>query len=963
MVDFGLAELKEFAQIKEEEIVGTFSYMSPEQSGIIRKPIDERSDLYSVGVIFYQLLTGDLPFKGKDISTILHQQIAKVPDSPSKLKKDIPKILEEIVLKLLNKEQEERYQSAKGLLADLRRYQDGERDFVLGKEDKLIKLPFSTRLVGREEEISHLKDLFNQASGGKGKVCLISGEAGRGKTRLVEELRGYVYEKGGVFLSGRCLDQENKIPYQPFREALDEYIRSLHRRKKEDKEQIIESMKESVGESGEIIITLNPLMKEILRDVPSLVPLEPDRETKRFLMICSRFFRNLGEAGRPVVLSLDDLQWADEGSLSLLREIVQDIGKSPLLILGTYRDNEVTSEHSLVKLKSEAEERELPLEEINLSLFDYLRMNRLVASLLLEEEDSTREISRYILDKSKGNPFFAIETLRQLVDEKVICHQSGLWNVDWERLQEAEISPTILDVVLRRIALLKGEEANLLSYAAIIGREFDLNLLFKLSELEKEGVVSIVDRAIDLQLLEESLTEKGRILFVHDRIKEAFYQKVGGEWLKTAEGLGEVHLRMGRNDDAIGIFNEILPFKVKDIEKAKIYRQLSTAYLNKGDWSSCEEQGRRGLRLLGEKLPLTKAGVFLGLAKELFIHILHNSFFPRIFTRKEGKQVDEKYPLIIWLYLPLAWMYILSDTAKFVRTAIRLLNIAEGMIGKSKELGMGIGGYASVCMAIPLFKRAIKYHEKGLSLRRELGDEWGVAQSLQWMGHCYQWKGEYQNSTKYFQESLTRFQNMGDVREMGVTLIGLAYSYYYSSDYKRAIDNACQCLEIAQNMNDNYEISNSAAILSWLYTEMGEFDKAEEWGIKSLTLSEEKGIFFINCLAKIHLGHLNLERGKPADALKYLEKAKILNEKSNFLKDYVVLLYPYLAEAYLMQFIAAAEDITVKEKELYLKKIRRACKDALHKNRSWATHYGGALRIQGKYYALIRKGKKAEEFF
>lgn len=1044
LIDFGLAELREFSHRRQEEIVGTFSYMSPEQSGITGKPVDERSDLYSLGVLFYQLLTGELPFRGKDISQLLHQQVAKAPDPPGKLKEDIPKVLEEIVLKLLKKEQEERYQSAKGLSADLKRYQEGETDFVLGKEDRLVRLAFRTRLIGREEEISKLKDLLNQTGRGKGRVCLIRGKAGSGKTRLAEELRGYVYGKRGIFVRGRCFDQENKIPYQPFKEALDEYIHTIQKMKEEERERVIGRVKEGVGEWGEIVVRLNPLMKEILGDVPPLVQLQSDRETKRFLMICSRLFRNLGHPENPVVVLLDDLQWSDEGSLLLLGEIVKDIGRSPLLIVGTYREDELTSTHSLMRLKREAEERGLPLEEIPVRPFDYPCMNRLVANLLFEDEGNTKEISRYLLEKSRGNPFFAIETLRLLVDQKVVFHQKGCWVTNLQRLGEIEISPTILDIVIRRIALLEETEISLLSYAAVIGREFELELLFGLTELRKEKVVSIVDRAIELQLLERSLGERGKVLFVHDRIKDAFYQKIGRkkraqlhleiakaiegknreglfgvifdlahhyteggdkdksleyalpaaqrakegyaneeairyftlakglleekggkgskEWIETAEGLGEVYLRIVKSDDAIEVLNEILPFKVENIEKARVYKQLSAAYFKKGDWHNCEVQGRAGLRLLGEYFPITKAGVVLGLAKELFVHILH-SLFPRIFDLREGRQADEKYPLMMWIYYSLIWMYVLSDTDNFLRCVLRILNIAERRIGRSKELGMSIGAYASVCMAIPLFKRALRYHEKGLRLKEELGDEWGVAQSLQIIGFYYLWKGEYEKSIHYSQESLDRFRKIGDTREMEISLHGLYSNYFYSSDYRRGIDLVYRRLEITQDIIEYYGISNSKEWLSRFYIEMGEYAKAEENAKKSLALSEEREILLMSCVANINLGYLNLERGNPHDAIQFLEKAKILNETNSFVKDFVVFLYTYLAEASIMKYLLEEKDIPAREKRLGLKKIKKACRDALGQTKSWKNHYGGALRVQGKYYALIGKKRRAEKLF
>ncbi|MFH0926158.1 MAG: serine/threonine-protein kinase [bacterium] len=239
IIDFGLAQLMYLSMIEEaEEIIGTFSYMSPEQSGIVRKPIDERSDLYSLGIIMYQLFSGELPFKGDTVSILLHQHIARKPLPLHQIKKEIPPILEEITLKLLEKAQETRYQTAKGLLADLKRYKQGETSFPLGKSDRGGKPCYRTALMSRSDEFRTLKILYNFAHHGRGGLCLISGEAGQGKSRFVEEFRAFVYEQGGEFISGKCFDQENKFPYQAIQEAINEYVSKIGQLTKEEQNRI-----------------------------------------------------------------------------------------------------------------------------------------------------------------------------------------------------------------------------------------------------------------------------------------------------------------------------------------------------------------------------------------------------------------------------------------------------------------------------------------------------------------------------------------------------------------------------------------------------------------------------------------------------------------------------------------------------------------------------------------------------
>ena len=673
ILDFGLAQLMEFTEIKnEDEVVGTFSYMSPEQAGMTRKPVDERSDLYSLGVIFYEMLTGELPFKGRDVGTILHQQAARKPTSPATIRPGIPPILEEMVLKLLNKEPEERYQTARGLLADLKRYQSGEVSFLIGKEDRLRKLSYRTRLIGREQELEQLKKIFDQSFTGQGQICLISGDAGLGKSRLIDEIRRYAYERGGVLINGKCFSQENKIPYQPFKDALNEYLYFLSQEDAGEQEAAKARMKELLGQLGGIMLGFNPHLKDILGVMPPLVPLDAERKNRRFLMVSSRFFCGLGKENAPCVLFIDDLHWADDGTLSLLTEMSEEIKNHPFLLVGTFRGNEVSETHGLARLKNEAAQKSYALHEIDLKPFDHERLKKFTAELLLEDEARVEDLTRYVLNKSKGNPFFAIELIRQLVDEKALVYQEGtrFWQINWDQVNRISVPVTIVDLVLRRIETLDKDLLILLSCAAFIGREFELDLLFLVMDFNQEKATALLDEAVVLQLIEVGKV-KGRMLFVHDRVRDAFYKRltvderkkihlrialaieelhkndlesvlfdllhhymeVGDkdkvlryclpaaskakesyaneeaircyaaalaileekgeqasmQWLEAKEGLATVYLTIGRNDEAIEISHQILPFKKTPVEKAGIYKQIGGAYFKKGDWLKCED--------------------------------------------------------------------------------------------------------------------------------------------------------------------------------------------------------------------------------------------------------------------------------------------------------------------------------------------------------------------------------------
>ncbi|MFH1767989.1 MAG: AAA family ATPase, partial [Candidatus Omnitrophota bacterium] len=526
LLDFGLSRILELEKIKDRnEIAGTFGYMSPEQTGILKRQIDERSDLYSLGVVFYQLITDSLPFKADDIGSLVHQQVAKIPAAPAKIITGLPKVINQIIIKALDKDPDRRYQSAGGLSADLEKFQKGELDFSIGSRDRMARIIYQTRLIGRDNELSKLKEMFNYARDSRGCACFIAGEAGRGKSRLVNELRRHIYEHGGIVISGKCYRQENKAPYQPFKEALAEYVDMAGKLPPGAKEEAVKKNRLALGDLGEVVFCLTPLMKNLLGEFPPLVELDPEKENQRFLNVASKFLCDLGDKDKPLIIFLDDIQWADDGTLTLIHEILSRISQKPLFIIGTYRDNEVNPSSNLIKIIRTANESNFPLNEIFLGLFNLESTEEMIACLLFEDKNYLRPLSEYIYNQSKGNPYFTIEVVRQLVDEKVLSYEDYRWRFDEGKLRTVSIPATLVDTVLRRIKLLDQNKLELFSYAAVIGREFDMELLYLLSNRPQEDIVDAVDEAIFLQLLERD-PKMNKIIFIHERIRAAFYSRL-----------------------------------------------------------------------------------------------------------------------------------------------------------------------------------------------------------------------------------------------------------------------------------------------------------------------------------------------------------------------------------------------------------------------------------------------------
>ncbi len=1036
--DFGLAHLKDFSRISEPgEIAATFSYMSPERSGIIRDKVNGTSDLYSLGVIFYQLAAGQLPFRGRDVSTIIHQHIAMLPESPSEINAEVPEILSAIIMKLLEKEPGRRYQSAQGLLDDLLKFQAGETDSIILRKEQFLKLNYKTELIGREEEYGRLMSIFDRMLGGAGGLFLINGESGRGKTRLVEELLENVYYHRGTFIEGAFPPGENKTPYVAISEALDVYLRFFNEYPEARKKEIIDGMKSSLGNLGEIIMKLNPRMKEIVGDSPPLQEIRQDRELKRFLMTATQFFYNLSRAENGLVIILDHLQWMDEGSSALLTELIKGIREHPLLLIGIYRSDELGSESSLVKFLEGIRSGEYPVEEIHLPPFSATAMNMFIASLLNVPIDHITEIAAFIQQKSKGNPYFAAEIAKHLLGENALFLRDNRWMMNHSVLDQMEISSTLIDFILKKISLLSEREKELLTCASAIGRKFDLSLLFRISRLQHEEVVAIIDRAIELQLLEEDPVKKGSLVFFHDRIHEAFYHtmdtserrvlhleigraieemnsaNVGpaifelarhyiesadkgkileyaypaglkalenfaneealkffllvryiieekgnrgdAQWIDTMEYISNIYLTIGENEKTIEIFNVLLKHVKARNRRAQAYKMLSQAYFTRGDWNECEEHARLGLELLGENLPVKRLPVLVGIVKELLLYVI-NSWDRKAMETVREKSDSARSRIIIKFFMTLSWMYILSDIFKFFRLVLRMVNISRKKLGKSKELGMSLAVFASLLMVIPFFKRADRHHRVAIRMREELNDQYGTAQSLQFMGYCSCYQGDYYRSIEYFNRARAIFGGIGDVWEIAMILNGLGYSNFYLGNYNEMISNFSQYLDISRKLNDYYGISVSKANLCMAYAQKGDFEEAEKWGMQALALSREKELWYPHCFANINYGYLKMEMGNYDEAAGYLESARKLYYGNNFLKDYTVYLFPFLAEAYLEVFKTGRSRIN-------RAMAARACRESLRHTKKWVNHYASALRVNAKFFAFEGNHRKADAFF
>jgi transcriptional regulator with GAF, ATPase, and Fis domain/serine/threonine protein kinase len=528
--DFGLSRVISHSRKEQRETSGTYCYMSPEQAGLIRCPVDSRTDLYSLGILLYRLLTNRLPFRGRDVPELFNQMITLVPQKPSRLNPEIPEILDTVIARLIDKDPEKRYQTAEGLCHDLSLIQAGKPPERLSCDDPARRMMFRTRHIGREKPLEILRRAFQNASRGSGSVCLISGEPGAGKSRLCNEFATWALQQNALCLNAGCVSYDNQSPYQIFSDLLIKYINQIEVVPEALRNECYQKIRSSAGELAGLLGKLNPLLAQVLGALPEVVPLETEKEQKRFVSVCAKVFLGLGDAARPAVLILDDLQWTDQGSMDILYDIWLHIAGSPLLVVGCYRDKEVSQDHPLMRCCSQACFSDLPLYELPLAPFAQNDIEELLNALMRTKAPWTSELAAFVMRKSAGNPLYALEIVRQLVGKEVLAWHGGQWRFNRGVLGKINIPDAMVEAVMSRISSIDDRLAELLSLCALIGKRFSVDFLLLLPDIgSSERIVTLLETAVELELIEWDPNRKGVLVFLHDRIREAFAARLSPE--------------------------------------------------------------------------------------------------------------------------------------------------------------------------------------------------------------------------------------------------------------------------------------------------------------------------------------------------------------------------------------------------------------------------------------------------
>ncbi len=546
LTGFGLASRLPRERQAPETIAGTLAYMAPEQTGRMNRSIDSRSDLYSFGVTLYEMLTGSLPFKASDPIEWVHCHIAKQPQSPGERVETIPETLSEIVMKLLAKTAEDRYQTAAAVEHDLRRcladWQELRRinAFALGEHGTCDRLLIPEKLYGREREVDTLVAAFDRIiRSSTPELVLVTGYSGIGKSSVVNELHKVLVPPRGLFASGKFDQYRRDIPYSTLVQAFQSLVRTLLGKSDTELAHWRDALQEALDINGRLMTDLIPELKLIIGEPPPVPPLEPQQAQHRFLLVFRRFIGVFAREEHPLALFLDDLQWLDAATLDLLEDLLTSSDVHHLMLVGAYRSNEVDDTHPLTGKLHAIRNAGGRIDEITLAPLAKAHIEQLIAEALHDEHARIEPLAQLVLDKTAGNPFFVIQFLHALADEQLLSfdHDERQWSWEPDRIHAKGYTDNIVDLMVGKLARLPIETQQALQQLACLGNVAGVTSLSTVLGLPKAQIRAVLWDAIRLELVERL---EGAYRFVHDRIHEAAYSLI------PMASRAEAHLRIGR---------------------------------------------------------------------------------------------------------------------------------------------------------------------------------------------------------------------------------------------------------------------------------------------------------------------------------------------------------------------------------------------------------------------------------
>ncbi|MEG4944175.1 AAA family ATPase [Microcoleus sp. F4-D5] len=569
LIDFSIASLlpRETQEIHNPNLLeGTLPYISPEQTGRMNRGIDYRTDFYSLGVSFYELLTGQLPFVSDDPMDLIYCHLAKQPISVNRLNQNIPAAICDIVSKLMAKNAEGRYQSALGLKHDLeiclsQWQKTGEiASFKLGQRDLCDRFQIPEKLYGREPELATLLAAFDRVGQGSTELMLVAGFSGIGKTSVIHEVHKPIVRQRGYFIQGKFDQFQRDIPFSAFVQACRDLMGQLLIESNAQLKQWQTKILNALGENAQVIIDVIPELEQIIGPQLLVPELSGNAAQNRFNLLFQKFIQVFTAPEHPLVIFLDDLQWADSASLNLMQVLMSDVESIYLLLIGAYRDNEVSPAHLLIQTIENIGKAGAAINSITLAPLNLQALNQMVADTLSCNSSLANPLTQLIYQKTKGNPFFSSQFLKTLHEENLISfnRERGYWECNIAQVKALALTDDVVEFMAARLQKLPTRTQAVLKLAACIGNQFNLSTLALLLEQSLADTAAALWRALQEELVlpqsdiykffqEQTALDNSNnpelsvpYKFLHDRVQQAAYSLIPEDQKKAT------HLKIGQ---------------------------------------------------------------------------------------------------------------------------------------------------------------------------------------------------------------------------------------------------------------------------------------------------------------------------------------------------------------------------------------------------------------------------------
>ncbi|MFK5969029.1 MAG: AAA family ATPase [Candidatus Marithrix sp.] len=713
-IDFGISTQlsQQIMSLKNPDgLEGTLAYMSPEQTGRMNRTLDYRTDFYSLGVTLYELFTHQLPFDSSDAIELVHCHIAKQPIAPTELQ-DIPIAISNIIMKLLEKMAEDRYQSTWGLKIDLQNCQQqlittGKiNSFKLGQQDFSDKFQIPQKLYGRKQETKTLLTNFEQmvnrallpSTSRISEMMLVAGRPGTGKSLLITE----AYKPIANFISGKFSQFQKNTPYSGIVNAFEELVQHLLMEDEEQIQQWKNKLLAILGKNGQIIVDIIPAIELIIGKQAAISVMEPIESQNRFNLVFQNFIQVFCEPTNPLILFLDDLQWADLASLQLLEMIMISQKTSAMFLIGAFRDNEVNSDHPLMAMLENLYNEQVTVNQISLTNIQLIDVNQLIADILHQDQKTTFSLADLVMQKTGGNPFFVDQFLHTLYEENLLSfippnadmEASWQWNI--EQIEAMDITDNVVELMITKLKKLPIKSQQILCLAACMGNYFDLNILSAIYtkiydsniKFTFKDILPILTEGFIISASEPEPNSKSSFIisnfqFLHDRVQQAAYTLIVDK--------RNVHRQIGllllenSNDDNLDnqIFDIVEHLNLGLIEKPELKNKVAKLNL-----------------IAGQK------------AKKATAYIIADQYLTIGETNLAGNYWQEHYELAFNLYLEKAEIEYLNGNFANSKNSIGLvLQHAKSPIEKVKAYKLLVVQYTMQGK----YTKAIEVGQKALS--------------------------------------------------------------------------------------------------------------------------------------------------------------------------------------------------------------------------------------------------------